>query len=174
MSNDEIKVGLRQSFDTSPGLKPQVIHTGNLKEQPILVKSKIEGMDEKLSNLNGADLLKKEKKIEIDKFKFHDILQECANDLLTSRKIKTNNGEEIIEILISYDPRNYTFTFGKSIESLNELFGLKLNDLADFLSNFLFTNINIYSLNKFEAIPELLPIVSMEAKNNNIVNVSVH
>lgn len=174
MSNDEIKVGLRQSFDTNSGLKPQVIHTGNLKEQPILVKSKIEGMDEKLSNLNGADLLKKEKKIEIDKFKFHDILQECANDLLTPRKIKTNNGEEIIEILISYDSRNYTFTFGKSIESLNELFGLKLNDLADFLSNFLFTNINIYSLNKFEAIPELLPIVSMEAKNNNIVNVSVH
>ena len=167
---EDIKVGVK----TTPGLAPHVVYTGSLKEEPILVKSKIPGMEEKLSNLNKSDLVKKEKKIEIDLFMFHKILGACAEDLSAKRKININNKEEILSLLINFDPRNQIFNFSKDIDFVNKAFGLKLNDLADFLSNFLFTNINTYSLNLFNAIPEILPIVSIEARPNNTVIVSIH
>lgn len=170
---NEIKMGVKAQ-QNNPGLQQQVIHTGTLKDQPILVKTKIDGMEDKLSNLDKIDMVKKEPMIEIDNFQFYDILQECANDLMAQRKLLVNGKEEIVQFVTSYDARNQTFSFGKDINFLNEALNLKLPDLADFLSNFLYTNINTYSFNLFNAIPESLPLASAEVKGFNMVTISTH
>lgn len=170
-TNEEIKMGTKNQNN---GLPTQVIHTGTLKESPILVVSKI-GMENKISNESKTDIVNQYNITkEIDKFEFYKLLDACAEDLKAKRKVLVNGKEEVIELIAYYDNRNTLFKFNYDNNFLNEVFNLKNNDLADFLSNFLFTNINTYSHNIFGAIPEVLPLVSMDERVGNLVGISIH
>ena len=165
----DIKMGTRVGV----GMAPTTIHTGNVKEAPILVSTKI-GMEERLSNLDKIDQMVPDKKIEIDKFQFNEILKACAEDLMVPRKLNVNGKNETIILLNSYNSNNFIFEFNHKISYINEILNLNLKDLDDFLSNFLYTNINTYSYNLFGAIPESLPIVSMENISEQKVILSIH
>jgi hypothetical protein len=165
----DIKMGTRPTV----GITPTVIHTGNVKEAPILVSTKI-GMEERLSNLDKIDQIVPDKKIEIDKFQFSEILKACAEDLMVPRKLNINGKDETIVLLNSYNSNNYIFEFNHNINFINEILKLNLNELDSFLSNFLYTNINTYSFNLFGAIPEILPLVSMDNISELKVLISIH
>lgn len=174
MSEPEIKMAVKSS--TNSGLAPTVIHTGQMKQEPILNISKIgdKGLGEHIIEKSN-----KLKMIQVDSIMMSKLLDECAKDLMHDRILSVpsnmnSNGQDQVKIIIDYDPRNRIFTFGKDINYINKVFNLKLGDLSDFLSNFFYTNINIYSQKLFEGVPEILPVTSVEALQNNRVIVTIH
>lgn len=167
----EIKVGSKIPR-TGIGMAPQAIHTGQIKTAPILVTSKI-GMEDKLSNLDKIDRIIPDKKIEITKDNFLAILKECAQDLMVPRKLLVDGNEETVILLDSFE--NLIFTFNKDITFINKVFNLPTNTtLDDFLSNFLYVNIDTYSYNLFNAVPEMLPIVSTETISPYKLLLTIH
>ena len=169
--SDEIKMAVKSQQPV--GVAPVVIHTGQMKQEPIIQVSKI--------GLENIIVEKKEEvnKIEIDAFKLQDLIDACAKDLAEKRKINVSQainpaGVEIFSFITVYDSRNRIFQFEKDVHYFNKIFGFKNLDLADLLSNFFYMNINKYSSDLFDAIPESLPMTSMEALPNNRVQVTIH
>ena len=164
----EIKMGTKDGGGIIPTIGTKLVHTGNLNPVTMTV-SKI-GME----SLIKEKEIPKIKYMSINKMQCIQLLEACAQDLATKRKVQTSNGLEILELLLSFDNRSLIFSFNKDISYVNEAFKIKEKDLADFLSNFFFLNASTYCNNVFGAEPESLPIISAEALQNNRVILTIH
>lgn len=170
MSNIEIKMGSKVTNDHGgSAVITKVIHTGSLTNSATLEISKVEGMGEKIIEKTN-DI----KTISIDNNHMQQLLDFCAQDLLNKRKMLVNGGETVVSLVSSYDSKNRLITFNYNIDELNKLLGLKNGELADFVSEFFYSNINKYSEILFNAIPDVLPLTSMETLQGNKVIISLH
>lgn len=170
MSNIEIKMGSKLTNEhADKGIITSVVHTGKLANSPILEVNKIEGMEELIVEKKNTV-----KMISIDNNQMQLLLDFCAEDLMTKRKMRINGSDEIVSLVTEYNKVNRIITFGFNIKELNKLFDMKNGELSDFLSNFFYSNINKYSEILFKAIPEELPITSMDTLQGNKVIIQIH
>ena len=170
MSNVEIKMGSKLTNEHgSNGIISSVVHTGKMSNSPILELNKIEGMEELIVEKKNSI-----KMITIDNNQMQKLLDFCAEDLMTKRKVRINGVDEVISLVTDYNPMNRIITFGYSISELNKIFDMKNGELSDFLSNFFYSNINKYSEILFKAMPEVLPITSMDTLEGNKVIIQIH
>lgn len=170
MSNVEIKMGSKLSNEHgSKGVVTSVVHTGNMANSPILEVNKIEGMGELIVEKKNTI-----KMVSIDNTQMKQLLDFCAEDLMTKRKIRINGVDEVVSLVTEYNSTNQIITFGFDIKELNKMFEVKNEELSDFLSNFFYSNINKYSEILFKAIPDFLPITSMDTLQGNKVIIQIH
>lgn len=166
----EIKMGSKVTNDHGGSATvTKVMHTGTMSNSATLEVSKVEGMSEKI-----IEKTNKVKTISIDNGHMQQLLDFCAQDLLTKRKMIVDGREEIVSLISSYDSKNRLILFNYNIKELNKLLDLKNGELADFVSGFFYSNINKYSEILFNAIPDNLPMTSMETLQGNRVIVLLH
>lgn len=173
---EEIQIKMGTKSGTQSGLTPAVIHTGKMSEsKPILQVSKVgSGLDAIITERKDEV-----KKIEVDSAMMHKLISACAEDLMTPRIISVptsinSTGKEELKFVSEYDQRNIIFKFEKDINYFNKVFNFKDGDLADFLSNFFYSNIGTYCENLFGGIPSILPTTSMSVLQNNRVVITIH
>ena len=165
----EIKMGSKNPSGVSTGVTTSVIHTGRMENSPVMEVTKVDGM-EKLIGEKKVEL----KMITIDSIKMADLFGQCVKDLSNDRKVLINGKEEIIKLVSEYNPNARLLSFNFNIKEINTMFNLNNAELSDFLSGFFYANVTKYSDILFNAIPESLPLMSVETLPGNKVLYQIH
>lgn len=116
----------------------------------------------------------KAKLIEIDNINLEKLVLKCVEDLKAPRLMTFKGAPTNIEFITKFDPRLTSIFFKYSIDDINRLIGANEETLADFFSSFFYTNLSKYSLELFNAIPSLLPLMTIETLSDNGIRIIYH
>ena len=108
-----------------------------------------------------------EPRIALDSVKIDEILDLCIKDLKYPRTI---NGKNII-LVTDYNDKTKIITFGEKIETLQKLLKIKETSIGEFFSWYFVSNFRKYCKEKFKALPESLPIYSIEEINQLTIRI---
>ena len=108
-----------------------------------------------------------EPRIALDSIKIDEILDLCIKDLKYPRTI---NGKNII-LVTDYNDKTKIITFGEKIETLQKLLKIKETSIGEFFSWYFVSNFRKYCKEKFNALPESLPIYSIEEINQLTIRI---
>ena len=99
-----------------------------------------------------------EPRIALDSIKIDEILDLCIKDLKYPRTI---NGKNII-LVTDYNDKTKIITFNAPIGTLQKILKIKETTLGEFFSWYFVNNFRKYCLELYSALPESLPIYTME------------
>lgn len=118
-----------------------------------------------LGMVTKNDSVQEEKKlplIELTNEMVDELIQIAVDDLSAPRILNVNGSPITVRFIKEYNPRTRYIIFEHSIKEINSFLQINEEDLSEFFSTFLFSNITKYIKNKWQSRPEKLPILSFE------------
>lgn len=169
----EIKMGTKEPIRINVGLStPTVVttKTGTTTNVAPGIKVSSLGMENHITDAKP----KKQALIEIDNIQLAQLIEKCVEDLKTPRIFTIKGTPTQVEFISKFDARLTSIFFNFEVRELNNMIGLNEETLADFFSSFFYTNLNKYSIELFNGIPILLPIMTIETLSEKGVRVLYH
>lgn len=170
----EIKMGTKEPIRINTGLStPTIVTTKTGTTTPIGgsgIKVSSLGMENHITDAKP----KKQALIEIDNIQLSQLIEKCVEDLKTPRIFNIKGTPTQVEFISKFDSRLTSIFFNFEVKELNSMIGLNEETLADFFSSFFYTNLNKYSIELFNGIPILLPIMTIETLSEKGVRVIYH
>ena len=124
--------------------------------------------------VGNSEILKKENeekkpdpRIALDNVKLNEILELCIKDLKFPRNI---DGKKLI-LVEEFNDKTKIITFGEKIETLQKLLKIKETSIGEFFSWYFVSNFRKYCKENFKALPESLPIYSIEEINQLTIRI---
>ena len=115
--------------------------------------------------VGNSEILKKENeekkpdpRIALDNVKLNEILELCIKDLKFPRNI---DGKKLI-LVEEFNDKTKIITFNEPIGTLQKILKIKKTTLGEFFSWYFVNNFRKYCLELYSALPESLPIYTME------------
>lgn len=115
--------------------------------------------------VGNSEILKKENeekeqtpRIALDNVKVNEILELCIKDLKFPRNI---DGKKLI-LVKDFDDKTKIITFGEPIGNLQKILKIKETSLDEFFSWYFVNNFRKYCMELYSALPESLPIYTMD------------
>ena len=124
--------------------------------------------------VGNSEILKKENeekkpdpRIALDNVKLNEILELCIKDLKFPRNI---DGKKLI-LVEEFNDKTKIITFNVPIGTLQKILKIKETTLGEFFSWYFVSNFRKYCKEKFKALPESLPIYSIEEINQLTIRI---
>lgn len=169
--SDEIKMETKEPIRINTGLTTPIVKTGQVTNAPDeRIKIVSLGMEKHLTDAKP----KKPNLIEIDSIQLSQLITKCVEDLKTPRLLKVNNVPQNVEFVSKFDERLSSIFFNFNINEINRMLGFNEETLADFFSSFFYTNLNLYSKELYNAIPSLLPLMTIETLSDKGIRIIYH
>lgn len=115
--------------------------------------------------VGNSEILKKENeekeqtpRIALDNVKVNEILELCIKDLKFPRNI---DGKKLI-LVKDFDDKTKIITFSEPIGNLQKILKIKETSLDEFFSWYFVNNFRKYCMELYSALPESLPIYTMD------------